>query len=74
MTAAIVSRWARQYVLTSALFLVGWQAGTVAGIQRPTEVFLAVFGFVLHMVFGKAYSLVPTYFNRDLAVPHAPAV
>lgn len=74
MTAAIVSRWARRYVLTSALFLVVWQAGTVAGIQRPTEVVLAVFGFVLHMVFGKAYSLVPTYFNRDLAVPYAPAV
>jgi hypothetical protein len=74
MTAAIVSQWARRYVLTSALFLVSWQAGTVAGIQRPTEVILAVFGFVLHMVFGKAYSLVPTYFNRDLAVPYAPAI
>lgn len=74
MTGAIVSRWARRYVLTSVLFLVCWQVGVVAGIQRPTEVVLAVFGFVLHMVFGKAYSLVPTYFNRDLAFPRAPAV
>lgn len=74
MTAAIVSRWAHRYVLTSVFFLVSWQAGTVAGIRRPTEAVLAVFGFVLHMVFGKAYSLVPTYFNRDLVVPYAPAV
>lgn len=74
MTAAIVSRWARRYVLASALFLVVWQAGTVVGIPRHTEVLLGVFGFALHMVFGKAYSLVPTYFNRDLAFPRAPGV
>lgn len=74
MTAAIVSRWARRYVLTSALFLVVWQAGTVVGMPKHTEVLLGVFGFVLHMVFGKAYSLVPTYFNRALAFPYGPAV
>lgn len=74
MTAAVVSRWARRYVLGSGVFLVAWQVGTLAGVPRHAEVLLAVFGFVLHVVFGKAYSLVPTYFDRDLAVPRAPAV
>ena len=74
MTAATVSRWARRYVLASAAFLLLWQVGVVAGVPRRTEVTLALFGFVLHMVFGKAYSLVPSYFDRELAVPRAPAV
>lgn len=74
MTAATVSRWARRYVLASLLFLIAWQAGTVLGIPRRAEVTIAVYGFVLLLVFGKAYSLVPTYFDRDLAVPRAPAV
>lgn len=74
MTAAPVSRWARRYVAVSVLFLVAWQAGVVVGISRHAEVVLGVFGFVLHMVFGKAYSLVPTYFERDLAFSQAPAV
>ncbi len=71
---ALVSRWARRYALVSALFLVGWQVGVVAGIPRRTEVVLALYGFVLHTVFGKAYSLVPTYFDSELAAPRAPAV
>lgn len=74
MTAATVSQWTRRYVLTSALFLVAWQVGIVVGIPRHTEVVLGVYGFVLHMGFGKAYSLVPTYFDRELAYSHAPAV
>ncbi len=74
MTAAIVSRWSRRHVLVSVLSLIAWQVGTVTGIQQPTEVRLAVFGFILHMVFGKAYSLVPAYFDRELAFPRAPAV
>lgn len=74
MSAAIVSRWAQRYVVVSALFLVCWQSGVLAGISRPAEVVLGVFGFVLHMLFGKAYSLVPSYFDRDLATPYAPAI
>ena len=74
MTAATVSRWARRYVLVSLVFLVSWQAGAVLGVPRRTEVTVAVYGFVLLMVFGKAYSLVPTYFDRELAIPQAPAV
>ncbi len=74
MSRAIVSRWARRYVLASVLFLLAWQAGTLFGIARGAEVLLGVYGFVLHMVFGKAYSLVPSYFDRELAFPYAPAV
>lgn len=32
------------------------------------------YGFVFHFTFGKAYSLIPTYFNRTLAQPRAAAV
>lgn len=35
---------------------------------------LGLYGFVLHTVFGKAYALVPSYFDRSLAVPRAPAL
>ena len=72
--AAIVSRWARRYVLVSAFALVCWQVGALADVPRETEVLLGVFGVVLHTIFGKAYSLVPSYFERQLAVPRAPAV
>ncbi|ADQ68961.1 hypothetical protein C499_06745 [Halogeometricum borinquense DSM 11551] len=70
----MISRWSRRYVLVSAVFLTGWQAGVVVGIPRRTEVVLGLFGFVLHVIFGKAYSLVPTYFDRTVAFPYAPAV
>lgn len=74
MTATTVSQWARRYVLVSVLFLVAWQVGVIVGIPKHTEVVLGVYGFILHMIFGKAYSLVPTYFDRELAFPRAPAV
>ncbi|EMA46030.1 hypothetical protein [Halococcus saccharolyticus] len=74
MSAAIVSRWARRYVLISALFLLVWQIGMLVGFPRRTEVLLGMFGFVLHMIFGKAYSLVPSYFERELEITRAPAV
>lgn len=74
MPVAIVSQWARRYVVVSALFLLLWQAGVIVGVPRRAAVTLGVFGFVLHMLFGKAYSLVPSYFDRDLAAAHAPAV
>ncbi|MFB6295242.1 MAG: hypothetical protein ABEH66_00150 [Halobacteriales archaeon] len=64
--AESVSRWARAFVLASVGFLVGWSALEVAGIGRRVGVVLGLYGFVLHMVFGKAYSLVPSYFGRSL--------
>ena len=85
MSAGDVTRWARRFVAASAVFLVAWQVAavlaTLAGsglvapeIPRRTRVTLAVYGFVLHAVFGKAYSLVPSYFDRSLALDRAPAV
>ncbi|WP_276298938.1 hypothetical protein [Halorussus lipolyticus] len=74
MSAGVVSRWARRFVAASAVFLVAWQVAAVAGTPRDIRVALAVHGFVLHTVFGKAYSLVPSYFDRTLAVPRAPMV
>jgi len=74
MAADAVTRWARRFLAASAAFLVAWQVAALAGLPRATGVTLAVHGFVLHAVFGKAYSLVPSYFDRTLAVPRAPAV
>lgn len=74
MTGAVVSRWARRYVVVAVCWLVLWQAGVAIGIPRQTEVTLGLYGFVLGVVFGKAYSLVPTYFDRKLAEPRAAAV
>jgi len=61
-----VSRWARRFVFTGAAFLVLWQLAAVTGVGRRAGVVLGLLGFVFHTVFGKAYSLVPTYFDRDL--------
>lgn len=61
------SRWSRRFVFAGAAFLVVWQVGELAGIGSRAGVTLGLLGFVFHTVFGKAYSLVPTYFDRDLA-------
>lgn len=63
------SKW---FVVTSALFFVVWQAAAVVGVPRETEVVLSVMGFVLHVAFGKAYTLVPSYFDSTLRWPGAP--
>jgi len=73
MSAATTSRWSRRYVLAGLAFLLCWQAATLAGATRSVAVALALYGFVLHVVFGKAYALLPTYFDRDLAPGWAPA-
>jgi hypothetical protein len=74
MTAETVSRWARGFVAGGVCWLVAGLAGQLLGATRRTTVALLLFGFVLHVVFGKAYSLVPTYFDRTLAAPRAPAL
>lgn len=71
---AETSRWSRRYVFVGVVALCCWQLATVAGLPRRTLVALAVFGFVFHVVFGKAYSLVPAYFDADLIFEHAPMV
>jgi hypothetical protein len=69
-----VSRWTRGFVAASACWLVVWQAAALWGVPRRAALHLALPGFLLHVVFGKAYSLVPSYFERSLAVPRAPAL
>ena len=74
MSAATVSRGARRFLLVGLVFLVAWQAAALAGAPRGVGVVLGLHGFVLHTVAGKAHSLVPAYFDRDLAFPRAPSV
>ena len=74
MTAATVSRWSRCFVATGAVAFVCWHLALLAGMSRRVGVVMGLYGFVLHFVFGKAYSLVPTYFDRTLRFPRAPAV
>lgn len=61
-----VSRRVRLFVAASLCFLIVWQAAALAGVARTVEVRLAIYGFVLHAVFGQAYSLVPAYFDSEL--------
>lgn len=61
-------------MVASALFLVGWQVAAVAGLPRRALVALALPGFVYHAVFAKSTSLVPSYFQTELAVPQSGAV
>lgn len=74
MSSARLSRWARRFLLVSACWFVLSQAVVLAGGPRRVEVVLGLYGFVLTTVFGKAYSLVPSYFDRSLAWPTVPMV
>jgi hypothetical protein len=69
MAPAAVSRGSRRFVVLGVAFLVAWQVATLAGARRSTLALLGVHGFVVHVVLGKATALVPSYFDRDLAVP-----
>ncbi len=74
MATAQISRWARRYLLASAMFLVAGHAALLVSAPRVVVVTLGLYGFVLTTVFGKAYSLVPAYFDRTLAWARAPQV
>lgn len=74
MTSATVTRWSRAFVATGVACFVCWQLAVVAGVGRPATVVLGLYGFVFSVVFGKAYALLPSYFERELAVAHAPMV
>ncbi|MDQ2071370.1 hypothetical protein ACODNH_13920 [Haloarcula sp. NS06] len=65
------SRW---FVTASALFFIGFHAAMAVAAPRRVVVTLGLYGFVLHVLFGKAYALVPSYFDRDLAWELGPAV
>ena len=73
VSSARISRWARRFLLVSAGWLVSSQVAALAGAPRRVEFVLGLYGFVLTTVFGKAYSLIPSYFDRSLAWSGAPA-
>ncbi len=80
-TEARISTWSRRFVVAGVGWLVVWQllatvdSGTVVAgsstvrfdLPRRAAVPLGLGGFVFHVVFGKAYSLIPSYFERQLA-------
>jgi hypothetical protein len=68
-----VARHAQRSVAVGAAFLLVAHLAGAAGAARRALVVLALYGFVLHVVLGKAYSLVPSYFERELATPRLPA-
>jgi hypothetical protein len=72
--AAVKSRWTRATVAVGVVALVAWQ--TLVAIEGPTDaaLLLAVWGFVLHVLLGKAYALVPSYFACDLTPARAPSI
>jgi len=74
VSSARLSRWARRFLLASAAWFVLAQVVVLTGGPRRVEVVLGLYGFVLTTVFGKAYSLVPSYFDRTLAWSSAPMV
>lgn len=69
MAAERVARWARAYVAAGAAFLLLALGSVLTALPQRTVVVFSLFGFVLHTVFGKAYSLVPTYFDRSVSKP-----
>lgn len=71
MSTATISRWARRFLVVAGLFLIASQVAALGGTPRRVEVVLGLQGFVLTTAFGKAYSLVPSYFDRSLAWPRA---
>ncbi len=74
MGAAAVSRWARRYLLVGVGFLVASQVVAALSLHPRVPLRLGLLGFVCVVAFGKAYSLVPSYFERQLVWPRAPAV
>jgi hypothetical protein len=78
MSAATASKGSRWFVATGVAFLLAWQAvalataADVVAVSRTTLAVLGVHGFVVHVLLGKAYALVPSYFDRTLAAARAP--
>ena len=66
-----VSGTLRIFVLIGAAFFVSWQAAVVIGLGRHIQLTLALYGFIFHVLFGKAYALIPAYFDAQLVWPNA---
>lgn len=74
VSRARISRWTRRFLPVSAGWFVLSQVAILAGAPGSVEVTFGLYGFVLTTVFGKGYSLIPSYFDRSLAWPSAPMV
>jgi len=79
--SAAVTRGARALQTVAVLALVAWALAALLSaldaIDAPVgslDVTLGLYGFVLTFAFGKAYALVPSYFDRSLASSRAPTV
>ncbi len=72
--AAQISVGARRFVLASAIYFLALAIATLIDLPHRSQVSLALFGFILLMVFGKAYALIPSYFDRQLTIPSAPKI
>lgn len=70
--AGTISAGSRSFTLFAAWLLVCATVVVPLGAPRSSVVALVLYGFVLGTVFGKAYALVPTYFDRRLSFPRAP--
>lgn len=72
--SATVTSHTRRFVRTSPLFLVAWAFAALLDAPAQTTVPLALHGFVFTMVFGKAYALLPAYFDTTLTPTWPPAL
>lgn len=72
MSSRLVSHGSRGFVAASTLFFLAVHIAILTGASRRTVVTLGLYGFVFHALFGKAYALIPSYFDRSLAVSRAP--
>lgn len=68
------TRAIRWFVVASAVSLVAWQLAALVGAPDRTQLVLGLYGFVLTMVMGQAYWLLPSFFGGDLAIASAPAL
>lgn len=64
-----VGRWTRAFVGWSSISFVGLATLVAMGSNRFTLAVVGLFGFVLPMVFGMAYVLLPPYVGRTLDQP-----
>ncbi len=74
VTAGATTRGARAFVAVGVGWFVCWNAAALVGASRSATVALGLQGFVFAVIFGKAYALVPSYFDRELVAPSAPLV
>lgn len=73
MSRARVSRWAGRTVLAGLCWLPVATVAILLSAPSATVITLALPGAALTVLFGKGFSLVPSYFARSLSIGWAPA-